>query len=189
MRKIILFCILFCGISHMANAQKYFTRTGSIKFYSNAPLEKIEGHNQNVTSVFDINSGRIEFAVLIKAFQFEKALMQEHFNENYLESSKFPKSSFKGQIINYQDLDFSKNGIYPVKVKGDLTIHGVTHTIQTEGKFVVKNGAISAQSIFIVTVANYKIKIPRIVRENIAKTVKVTVNMDYEPLNKRIANK
>ena len=94
MQKNLFFLLLATLFCLNLSAQKFFTREGKISFYSDAPMEKIEAHNQQATSVIDIESGRMEFAVLIKAFQFEKALMQEHFNENYMESSKYPKATF-----------------------------------------------------------------------------------------------
>ena len=94
------FILLVALVSFQSGiAQKYFTRNGNISFHSDTPMEKIEGHNKNSTAVIDAESGKLEFAVLIKAFHFEKALMEEHFNENYMESNKFPKASFKGQIL------------------------------------------------------------------------------------------
>lgn len=163
-------------------AQKYYTKAGKISFFSDTALEKIEAHNHKATSVIDLASGQMEFAVLIKAFQFEKALMQEHFNENYMESDKFPKATFKGEIQNLSDINFKKDGDYAAKIKGKLTMHGVTKDIETTGTFNVKSGKISASSIFNVLVADYGIKIPAVVKDNIAKEVKIEVNIDYEEL-------
>ena len=174
---------LFSAIS--LQAQKHFTRNGSITFSSEAPLEKIEASNQNATSVIDLESGKMEFAVLIKAFQFEKALMQEHFNENYMESDKYPKAIFKGAIVDLSKIDFSKDEAYPVKVKGKMTIHGQTNELETDGVITVKDGKIFANSTFEVAVADYKIKIPSVVKDNIAKTVQIKVDMNYEVLKKK----
>ncbi len=176
-------CILFLGTN--LQAQKHFTRTGKITFSSEAPLEKIEASNQKATSIIDIATGKMEFAVLIKAFQFEKALMQEHFNENYMESDKYPKAIFKGTIADISAVDFSKDGNYPVKVKGKLTIHGETNEVEAEGTINVKDGKISAISTFEVAVADYKIKIPSVVKDNIAKTVQISVDMNYELFKKK----
>lgn len=184
MKKTILSICIFIMSLTAIHAQKHFTRSGEIFFYSDAPMEKIEAHNNTVTSVIDLENGRMEFAVLIKAFQFEKALMQEHFNENYMESSKFPKASFKGQVQNLSDIDFAKDGTYEADIKGDLTIHGETKNVETKGTFVIKNGQISANSTFIILVADYGIKIPAVVKENIAKEVKIEVLCDYQEFNK-----
>ncbi len=168
----------------LASAQKYFTREGKISFFSDAPMEKIEAHNTKATSVWDTESGKMEFAVLIKAFQFEKALMQEHFNENYMESDKYPKATFKGEIADTKKVNLSKDGEYPVTVKGQMEIHGVTKELQAPGKIIVKGGAVKATSSFEVAVADYNIQIPAVVRDNIAKTVRIDVDVDYAELKK-----
>ncbi len=182
--KFLLF-VSFCFIANSIFAQKYFTRTGHIVFSSDAPMEKIEASNHKATSVLDVETGKMEFAVLIKAFQFEKALMQEHFNENYMESGKYPKALFKGGITDISKVDFSTDGTYPVKVSGDLTIHGETNKVETEGTIVIEDGKISATSSFDVAVADYKIDIPKVVRENIAKIVTINVSIDYELFKKK----
>jgi len=179
--KIILL-LLFIGIGQSIFAQKYFTRSGNIAFFSEAPLEKIEAKNQKASSVLDASSGKMEFAVLIKAFQFDKALMQEHFNENYMESSKYPKAKFKGQIQNMDDINFLQDGKYTAQVKGDLTIHGETKEVEIPAQFTLDQGALQAFAQFEVSVADYGIEIPKVVRENIAKSILITVDVNYELL-------
>jgi hypothetical protein len=178
---LVILCLLFGSLTSLF-PQKYFTREGKVIFSSEAPLEKIEAENEKATSVLDPASGRMEFAILIKAFQFEKALMQEHFNENYMESSTYPKAVFKGQIKNKDAVDWSADGTYEVQVAGDITIHGVTKTIEAPGTITIKDGDISAVSDFELTVADFNIKIPAVVKDNIAKTVSVTIAVDYKPL-------
>ena len=109
------------------------TKNGYIGFFSHTPMEDIKGDNNQVAGVLDISTGEMVFQALIKSFHFDRALMEEHFNENYMESDKFPKSSFKGKITNLSSVNFSKNGIYDVTVEGDLTIHDVTNKISTKG--------------------------------------------------------
>lgn len=184
MRKIVITMLVFLFVGLSANAQKYFTREGHIHFYSETPIETIEADNNSATCVLDTESGKMEFAVLIKGFQFEKALMQEHFNENYMESSKFPKSTFKGQIDNVEEVNFSEDGEYPVKVSGNLTIHGETNEVSTEGTIIVKGEEIGAKSKFVVEVADYKIEIPSVVRENIAKEIEIDVDVSLEEFKK-----
>jgi hypothetical protein len=179
---IVIIVIASLFITNDVLAQKYFTRDGNISFYSDAPMEKIEAHNKKATSVIDVETGQMEFAVLIKSFHFEKALMQEHFNENYMESSKYPKAKFRGEVLNMESVNLTKNGEYPVNVTGALTIHGETNDIETTGTFTVKDGVISAFSTFEVFVADYKIDIPKIVRDNIARVVKIDVDIQYEEL-------
>lgn len=178
MLTIAILALSFTGIQ----AQKYFTRDGKISFHSDSPLEKIEANNTAGTCVVDAGTGNLEFAVLIKAFKFEKALMQEHFNENYMESSKYPKATFKGALVNKSEVNFAKDGTYKAKVKGNMTIHGVTNPIESTVVFVVKGSTVSASTDFNITVADYKIEIPSLVKDNIAKVVQVVVKTELEEL-------
>ncbi len=183
MKKLLPVLGLLICVSSL-QAQKLIVRNGHIWFYSQAPLEDIEAHNHQVTSVIDMASGNMAFAVLMKAFQFEKALMQEHFNEKYIESDKYPKASFKGSISNFKELDLSKDGTYDVKVIGELSIHGVSKEVQADGKLIISEGKLSATSTFPLRVADYEIKIPAVVRDNIAKIVDVHLEMDYGAMEK-----
>jgi polyisoprenoid-binding protein YceI len=117
----------------------------------------------------------------MRSFQFKKALMQEHFNENYVESGKFPKASFTGNVVEPVKVAWDKPGEYPVKVKGKLTIHGVTKEVETDGTITVETGRITGRSRFIVKPEDYEIKIPQVVRNNIAKEIQVNVLMYYTP--------
>lgn len=174
---------LVLGTGLLSAQTRYMTRTGTITFYSHTPMEDIEATNNQVSSVLDISSGDMVFAVLMKAFQFEKALMQEHFNEKYVESDKFPKAQFKGAITNLDAIDFSKPGTYPAQVAGKLTIHGVTRDVETTGTIVVTESGVQAQAKFPVAVADYDISVPAVVRDNIAKELDITVAMNYEAMN------
>jgi len=165
------------------NAQKYMTKNGYIGFFSHTAMEDIKGDNNQVASVLDISTGEMVFQVLIKSFHFDRALMEEHFNENYMESDKFPKSSFKGKITNLSAVNFSKDGIYDVAVDGDLTIRDATNKITTTGKIEVKNGELAATSKFNISPEDYKISIPSVVREKINKNLEVTVSMKYTPVS------
>lgn len=182
--KKLIFLLLLAPI--MANAQtKVFTKKGQISFYSETSVEKIEAHNNRVTAVLEQESGKLEFSVLITAFEFEKALMQEHFNENYMESPKFPKATFKGAITNIKDIDFKKDGEYVAKVEGEMTIHGVTKKVAESGKIVIKGGKISASSTVNIALKDYNITVPSVVGAKIAEVIKVVVNIpSFEPLKK-----
>ena len=182
--KKIVFSLLLTGFGLTAFGQKYYTKEGVINFYSDASLEKIEAVNKRVTAVIDIESGAVEFALLIKAFQFEKALMQEHFNENYMESDKFPKAVFKGKIINMESINLGEDGKYTASVAGQLTIHGETKDVETVVAFTVEGKMINASTKFIIACADYDIKIPKLVADNIAKEVEVSVMTDLQPLVK-----
>lgn len=171
-------------ISMSVYGQKYFTKTGDITFFSETPIENIEAKSHTASTVIDIESGKVQWAVLIKSFEFEKALMQEHFNENYMESSKYPKAKFKGAIVDKSKINFTKDGTYNVVVEGTLEIHGVEKDVSTMAKFEITNGDVVAICNFKVLVADYDIDIPSVVKENIAKEIEISIKGNYEALNK-----
>jgi hypothetical protein len=181
MRRLFLL-FLFMNLIFTVNGQKYMTKNGFIGFYSHTPMEDIKGDNNQVASVLDASNGEMVFQVLIKSFHFDRALMEEHFNENYMESEKYPKSVFKGKITNMPDVNLSKSGTYNVTVEGDLTIRDVTKKISTKGTLEVKTGEITANSKFNIVPEDYHITIPSVVREKIDKSLEVTVTMKYAPL-------
>jgi hypothetical protein len=181
MKSKIISLLLIASLFQLASAQKYIIKNGHVWFYGETPMEEIEAHNRNVASSLDCSTGEIAFVLLVKSFEFKRALMQEHFNENYIESDKFPKANFKGKIDNVSKIDFKKDGTYPAEVSGDLTIHGVTKRITAKGTIVVKGTTISANSKFMVVPTDYGIRIPVIVENKIAKEMKVTVEMTYSP--------
>ena len=167
----------------VTNAQgKYFTKNGKISFISKGQIEIIEAQHKSVTCVMDTKTGDIQFAVLMKGFQFEKARMQEHFNENYVESSKYPRSEFKGKIVNNSSISYSTNGTYKATVKGKLTLHGVTHDVETGGDVIVQDGKINTVADFSILLSDYKISIPGVVKRNINNTVQISVNCLMQPL-------
>lgn len=182
MKTKIAFFLLIAFLINQSYAQKYLTKNGHIKFFSSAPLENIEAHNRQVNAALDVSTGEFVFRVLIKSFEFEKALMQEHFNENYMESHKFPNATFTGKVINIKEIDLAKDGTYPVEVEGKLTIHGVTKDIKEKGTFTIKDGVIHGFSKFYVRVADYDIKIPKAVVNNIAEVIEVTVDVKLEKI-------
>ncbi|MCX6223523.1 MAG: YceI family protein [Bacteroidia bacterium] len=177
-----MICLTIClAFSLSVSAQnRYFTKTGHIDFYSHTAMEDIKGVNDQVTSFLDISTGDMVFAVLNRSFQFAKPLMQEHFNENYMESEKFPKASFEGKISDLNAIDFAKPGKYPVKVAGKLTIHGVTKEIASEGTLAIDKDKIVGESGFSVNPEDYGIKIPSLVRQSFADSMKLTVLMNYQ---------
>lgn len=180
MKKIITAVAMFTCCCNVLQAQKYFTKNGNISFFSKTDMENIKANNNQVMSVLNQQTGDLQFSVIIKSFHFEKALMEEHFNENYLESDKFPKSSFKGNITDISTVNFTKDGTYPVNVSGDLTMHGVTNKTTAKGSIVIAGGKITGKSVFIVTLADYKIAVPKLVENKISKTIEVTVNCLYD---------
>jgi polyisoprenoid-binding protein YceI len=140
--------------------------------------------NKKATCVIDTKTGDIQFSVLMKAFEFPKALMEDHFNENYVESHKFPKAVFKGKIINVSDIDWSSNGEYQAKISGKLTMHGVTNEITEEGSFIVGNDKLEGNSKFEIKLSDYDIDIPKVVNDKISEIIDVQINVDYLPYKK-----
>jgi hypothetical protein len=184
MKKVIFTISLFFAAVGIYAQDRYFTKSGDIKFSSKAPMENIEAVNKSVTCVLDAKTGAIQFAVLMKGFEFAKALMQDHFNENYIESDKFPKGEFKGQVENTSSLNLTQDGTYPVNVTGKLTMHGVTKDVKADGKIVVGDGKVVASSDFAILLSDYDIKIPSLVENNISNTININVNCALDPLNK-----
>jgi hypothetical protein len=170
---------LLLSVSVFAAGNTYSTRNGVIKFSSQASLETIEATNNTVASAIDASSGDVAFSVNIKGFHFDKALMEEHFNQQYLESDKFPKSTFKGKITNLAAVNFKKDGTYKVDVKGDLELHGVKQTKQLSADLIVKGEKLVLNYTMPVTLADHQIVIPGAVRDKVAKQVMITLNMDY----------
>jgi polyisoprenoid-binding protein YceI len=178
----LLLVLLSFGFSAETAAQKFITRSGRISFTSIAPLEDIEGKNKSVIAAVDSKTGAVQFSVTMKGFEFEKSKMQEHFNENYVESDKYPKAEFKGAITNNKDINYSKPGTYNAKVNGKLTLHGVTKAVSANGTITVLNDGVQVSSTFSITVADYKISIPAAVKNKVAKTVKVVVDAKLDPV-------
>jgi len=158
--------------------EKYLTKEGYISFFSHSLVEDITAKNYQVLSVIDSKTGEIGVQLLMKSFMFKKALMQEHFNESYIESYKYPKATLKGFIVNFKELD-SKNET--VEINGVLSIHGVEKEITTLAKLEVLKNQINLSGTFMVEVADFNINIPTIVRNNIAKTIKVTFDLQHKP--------
>jgi hypothetical protein len=178
-RIIILVLLGLSGMS-VSFAQKYKSTKSHIRFFSDAPMEDIEAVNKNAQSALDLQSGEIVFSVPISGFQFEKSLMQEHFNENYMESEKYPKATFSGKISGYE---IGKSGWQNAKASGEMTIHGVQNPMSCEGKIRVEGNQVEIESEFPVELADYKIKIPKVVFLNIAEVVEVTVKFSYDEID------
>lgn len=176
-KLILILLLVFAGNIY---AQKYISKTSHVWFFSHTPMEDIEAHNHQAVSILDPQTGDLQFSLLVKSFEFKVALMQEHFNENYMESNTFPKAGFKGKITNLDQIDFKKDGNYKVMVTGDLTIHGVAKGITTEGTIEVLNGKVSAKAKFAVAPSDYNIVIPSVVENKIAKQVDITIESKYD---------
>lgn len=178
--KTLTFGIILAFVLLPLTAQKYICKTGYVKFYSHTAIEDIEAINNQAASILDAATGDFQVSLLVRSFSFKKELMQEHFNENYMESDLYPKSTFKGKIVNLDKINFQQDGTYEAEVEGDLTIHGVTKRVTTKGQIIIAKGLPSAKAVFKVLTADYNIKIPDLVKDNIAKEIEITVNLEYQ---------
>jgi hypothetical protein len=181
MKKSII-VLLLSVMTITAGAQSlYMTKTGKVSFNSRSSVEKIEADNNEVSSVINTQTGDMVFAILLKSFHFDRALMEEHFNENYVESDKFPKSTFKGKISNLSAINFTKDGSYPATVEGDLTMHGVTKKVTSNGTLTVKAGKIAAYAKFSLKLKDFDISIPSLVADKISQDIDIIVDCKYDP--------
>jgi len=157
---------------------KYQGFNGFISFFSSAPLEDIYAENEKVKSLINLSTNEVAFVVTISGFEFKKALMQEHFNEKYMESHKYPRASFSGKLTSAADLQ--SPGKHEVVVKGDIEIHGVKKTIEVPGTIHNKGDQLIAESEFYLKPADFDIKIPKLLIKNIAEKVLVKVKLEYK---------
>lgn len=162
--------------SHPAYSQLYTTRAGFVGFYSKTALEDIKAENNQVYAIIDAGKQNLAFQLLLKGFVFTKELMQEHFNENYVESDKYPKATFSGAYTG--NVQLNKDGVYQVTVKGTLSLHNASKAIEVPATIEVKNGRLLGKSEFKVRPEDFNITIPSIVRDKIDKEMTVKVNID-----------
>jgi hypothetical protein len=180
MKQITLLLLFGAMIHNSSFAQVHFTKNGKISFFSSSLLEDIKADNNQVISVINVVTSEIQFSLLNNAFHFKKALMEEHFNDDYIESTKYAKSFFKGKITNPGAVNFSTDGTYNVTVSGSLNIHGVTKTISVPGTITIRAGKIAAASKFKIKPKDYNISIPASVKDNIAENIELTISCQYE---------
>ncbi|HEX7014280.1 MAG TPA: YceI family protein [Cyclobacteriaceae bacterium] len=177
MRIIFSALLLLLAVSNTFS-QRYMAEQGVISFFSDAPVEDISATNRNVTSIFTAATGGIAFSVPVRDFEFEKKLMKEHFNDKYMESDRFPRSTFSGTITGFS---MTASGPQRVRAQGKLTIHGIVKEIDVPGSFEVKDGAIHMKTRFTVRLADYGIRIPQLLWENISEEIQITVDLTYNP--------
>ncbi len=181
--KIVTVVCLFI-MPFLLNGQVYISKNAEISFYSYTPIEEIKAVNDKGVSVLNFDDSKVEFSVLIKGFHFKNALMQTHFNENYMDSDNFPKAVFKSTEVDLSSVNTNVDGDYIVPVKGVLTVRGVDKDVETEGTIHVNGGEVSAVAKFVVSPADFKIEIPSLVDGKIAKEIEVSVNSVYELYDK-----
>ncbi len=176
MKIITIILLAWMSISQVGQ-ETYVCKNAKVNIYSSAPIEDIEATANTGVSVYNSATGELAFSVPIRAFHFPKSLMEEHFNENYMESEKYPKASFKGKIQEH--IDVSKDGTYPVTVVGDFEVHGVKQNRTIKGNLKVVNGVVTMSSEFMVKCVDHHIEIPQIVFHHIAESIRVRVSATY----------
>ncbi|SNR47836.1 YceI family protein [Flavobacterium sp. ov086] len=176
MKNIIVLLFLFAGIVPVS-AQKYATKTGSLKFEASVEaVEEVAAENKNTSAILESSTGEIAVLTLMKGFRFKVALMEEHFNENYVESDKFPKATFKGKV---EDFDVSKLSATAkaAKISGDLTLHGKTVKIIANAKISKSGDKITVTGNFDIKPEDFDIEIPKLVSKKVADKIKVSFNL------------
>jgi polyisoprenoid-binding protein YceI len=176
--RVLLFLLLFFAYLP-ANSQKYSLEKSSVSFFSEAPIENITAQNSKTSSLLNATSGEVVFSIPIKEFKFDKSLMQEHFNDKYMESDRYPKAIFQGKFLN---LNLDGKGEQNVRALGKLTMHGVTREIDVPGTVEIASNLLLARATFLVKLKDYKIKVPQLLWNNIAQEVKITVEFTYKPI-------
>ena len=171
-----LLTLIFLVITSVGFSQKMMTRSGEIKFDATVPgaMDPVIGTSTTVSSIFDKASGELVVQGLVKSFKFKSPLMEEHFNENYMESDKLPKTSFKGKIVGYD----GKTGSY--EVDGDLTIHGVTNKVKTKVTVSNASGKLGVAGTFTVKLSDYKLEVPAMAKKTLAETAKISIKLELE---------
>lgn len=182
----VLTIALFAVAFKPTNKVFFQNQAGEIKFFSSAPLEDITALNHKSSALLKTEEGSITVKVPIRAFEFEKDLMYQHFLEKkYMWAEKHPEAELRAKITNLGDVDFNTDGTYNANVKGDLTIRGISKEYSFSGKITVKGDNVKCESKFDVRLEDHKVPIPKMVTENIAEVVEVTVNLDLDKYEKK----
>ena len=181
MKTLITFFCCFILVTVCNSQERYLTKNGAITFYSKMPLEDIKADNNQVLSIIDASSGKMAISILMKSFMFKKALMQEHFNENYVDSDKYPKATFKGAIIDFDTITTSERFL---AIIGNLTIHGETKEITINALTKKTGEVIEMAGDFFINLADFNVKIPSIVKNNISEKIKVSFRFQHKPYKK-----
>jgi polyisoprenoid-binding protein YceI len=177
--------IILSVVSISVNAQVFSTSTGNIDFVSATKFEEFSAKNNQVSAAVSADKGVIQFKVPVNSFQFEKALMQSHFQENYMESATFPNSTFKGKIKDLSAVKFNSDGVYEVVAEGTLEMHGVSKEVVVPGKITVKGTTVNLQANFSILCSDYGIKIPKNNVNQISNSIALKVNCDLAPKKKK----
>ena len=181
--KYIFLCYFIFLVSISKSQSVFISEKGEVTFYSYAPVEDIKATSHQVNSIINTQTGEVAFMIQMRSFHFAKSLMEEHFNEKYMESEKYPQATFKGNII--EKADFSKNGIIQLTAKGKINIHGTEKEILEKGEIEIAGDKLILKMEFNVALADYGIKIPQLLFNNIADTINVKLNAFYVPFKKK----
>ncbi|HPM30134.1 MAG TPA: YceI family protein [Chryseolinea sp.] len=173
-----IYLLFFSFIVTVAISQKYTVEKGSASFFSHATVEDIAAKNEKIAGLFNSSTGDVAFSIPNKEFQFAKSLMKEHFNEKYMQTEKFPKSTFQGKVTGF---DLNSNEVQQAKAKGKLTIHGQTKDVEVLGTIEKQGDRLIFKAKFIAKLEDYKISIPQLLWQNIAEQVEVTVDLVFMP--------
>jgi len=176
-KKILILLMLLASVNTFSQG-KFISKNAYVSFFSSTPLEDILGESNEVVTILNAETGEIAFQALITTFHFKRALMEEHFNENYMESTKFPKAKFSGKIEGFSKAMLSAP-IADIKVTGILSVHGVDKSITIPAKLGLENGKLTGTTKFKVTPEDYGITIPSLVRDKIGKEMEITVKANY----------
>jgi polyisoprenoid-binding protein YceI len=178
---LMIFLLIFLHVFDTGQGNLLVTKTVQTTLFSEAPLENIEARSLTGVSILNTATNEVQFTIPIRSFKFSKTLMQEHFNENYMESDKYPNARFKGKLTG--DFNPEKDGDYPVTATGELEVHGVKRLRTIKGTMKVRDNKISLGSAFDVKCQDHNIKIPQIVFQKVAETIRVTVSSSYSAYN------
>ena len=182
MKKLFLNIIFFVFFLNFSYSQdKYLATNGYVGFFSEAKIENIKADNNQVLSIIDVSSKEIVIHLLMKSFIFEKSLMQEHFNENYIESDKYPKAKFKGK---FEDFDIEEGIEKEILLQGNLSLHGKTKEIELPVNVKKENDMLVIKGNFNILLRSYNIKVPRVTKHNIAKSIKISFDIKHNKYEK-----
>lgn len=181
-KKLFILVLLVASVGAYGQG-KFIAKNAYISFHSSTPLEDILGESNEAVTILNAETGEIGFQAIMTTFHFKRALMEEHFNENYMESTKFPKAKFNGKIEGFSK-DMLSAPVADIKVIGILSVHGVDKTVTAPAKLGLENGKLVATSKFKVTPEEFGITIPALVRDKIGREMEITVKANYLPFGK-----
>ena len=177
MKKLLTVLGVLVLLTNTSFAQIHLCKNGNISFFQETSVEDIDARSTKLLSVLNTENNMIAYKVDMQSFLFEKSLMQDHFNENYVESGKYPTAVFKGMIN--EKIDWTKDGTYDITSTGDMVMHGVTKRITEKGKLTIKNGELSISNFFTIKFTDYGVEIPSLLSKQLAESVEVTINCSY----------